>query len=231
MSKTSVEEQINTFRACTTCGLQGNRNRPPVRATHVATSKAGMQWYECGQHDDYDHAAAMGAAGDELERRVSLIALREWMTGVVAAAAITPAPAPSVAAVNTAASDANKLLDEAKRISDETDRKIELWRPLVEQMGAQKLELNTANERIAELEAELAKRPPEPTPAEPVTPEAIAEAERDVTETQAAKQAEADELGGAPDLSPIEGDEPDDTGLEEPATPAPAEKKNGNPEE
>ncbi|VVB55185.1 Uncharacterised protein [uncultured archaeon] len=70
------------FAQCTTCHLQ---NHGGITATHIATAPNKMQWYECPNHEDWEHADAMTAYDDEgkvnidpMEVRCSLVPLEDW---------------------------------------------------------------------------------------------------------------------------------------------------------
>jgi hypothetical protein len=70
-----VAERLSVERVCTVCSLQG-RPQPPL-ATHVATARNGMQWFECGNHDHLQHALALGE--DSTGFRRSLVLLEDWL--------------------------------------------------------------------------------------------------------------------------------------------------------
>lgn len=64
-------------RICTVCSLQG---AVEVRdATHVATASNKMQWFECGQHSDTEHAEAIQEADDPMATRCALVPLGVWL--------------------------------------------------------------------------------------------------------------------------------------------------------
>jgi hypothetical protein len=51
-------------RPCTVCRLRGQ----DIRATHVAASASGLEWYECGEHGPDEH----------VERRTGLVTIVDW---------------------------------------------------------------------------------------------------------------------------------------------------------
>jgi len=72
-----VHERGTMKRICTTCSLQN----PPklVPATHVATDPSKMQWYECGQHEEFEHAETLGERNDPMSIRCALVPLEVWL--------------------------------------------------------------------------------------------------------------------------------------------------------
>lgn len=64
-------------RICTTCSLQGAVEVHD--ATHVATASNKMQWFECGQHGEWEHAEAMREPDNPDAVRCALVPLGVWL--------------------------------------------------------------------------------------------------------------------------------------------------------
>ena len=58
---------MNPTRFCTCCNANGVRE---VRARYVAADADGLEWFECGQHNDRENVARV--------KRVSLTLIEEW---------------------------------------------------------------------------------------------------------------------------------------------------------